>query len=111
MQTHLQTFPSRLAAVNPVKLNGDVNPNPGPEGGGRHECKLIILSFASATLKLSFLRQEETIKLEIGEFKGLVVDNVPNGPGVLDFNDDDPMGRLRYEGDFVDGKKTGQVRS
>ena len=52
--------------------------------------------------------KEETITLDIGEFKGIVVDSLPNGPGVLTFKEDDEMGRLKYEGDFMDGKKTGK---
>ena len=51
--------------------------------------------------------QETTIELDIGTFKGSVLSGRPDGIGTLEFKEDDPMGRLRYEGEWKDGKKTG----
>ncbi len=52
--------------------------------------------------------EEQTFELDVGTYTGPISpENRPHGRGVLAFLPDDPMGRLRYEGDFEEGTKTG----
>lgn len=52
-------------------------------------------------------KEEETLVLDVGEFCGTLVEDKPEGHGVLTFKGDDPMGRLKYDGDWQEGRKTG----
>ncbi len=45
-----------------------------------------------------------TLKTDIGTYEGTVVDGLPEGKGVYKYNQNDPEGRLRCEGFFLEGE-------
>ena len=50
----------------------------------------------------------ETIEFEQGAFNGEIVDCCPHGEGQMIFKPDDPMDRVSYQGQWVEGQQCGE---
>ena len=63
---------------------------------------------SSLLIQTCFQTEQKTLELDIGSYTGEVdTEGLPSGQGTLTFKPDDPMGRLTYEGSWVEGVKTG----
>jgi serine/threonine protein kinase len=99
--------------------NDKLKENAGKTKGGK-EWKVLVLLFAVASVVLGFLYYKqytalktanitvENMETDDGWWTGQATpDSVANGYGELRYRDDDPDGRISYNGSMADGKREG----